>query len=149
MPSDRDEVVETCVRLSWHIDHREWKQAAALLVDRVRVDYTSVNGGEPETYGPDEFTAGLSSVLTRLDSTQHVQAGHLVDVDGHRAVCTTNVLGFHRLANPHGAPMRTVGGTYRFELIHTADGWKISDWTFTLSWADGNTGIMAVAEAAR
>lgn len=148
MSTDQENVIETCVRLSWHVDHREWDRVAALLADSVLVDYTSVNGGEPGTYTPTEFTDGLASLLGQLDATQHVQSGHLASVEGDRAVCTANVLGFHKLANRLGSPMRTVGGTYRFELQRTSKGWQIDSWTFTLSWADGHPGIMAIAETA-
>lgn len=73
----------------------------------------------------------------------------MVDIEGDSALCTANVLGFHKLSNRLGSPVRTIGGTYRFELHRTAGVWKIHSWTFTLSWADGNPGIMAIAEAAR
>jgi len=148
MASDREAIVETCTRLSWHIDRREWNDVATLLAEPVLVDYTSVNGGEPRNYTPAEFTAGLASLLGQLDATQHIQSGHLVTIDGASAICTANVLGFHKLSNRLGSPMRSVGGAYRFELNRTTDVWKIHSWTFTLSWADGNPGIMVIAEAA-
>lgn len=148
MASDRESIVETCTRLSWHIDQREWDHVAALLAEPILVDYTSVNGGEPRNYTPTELTDGLASLLGQLDATQHVQSGHLVTIEGASAVCTANVLGFHKLSNPLGSPMRSIGGTYRFELNRTAGVWKIHSWTFTVSWADGNHGIMAIAEAA-
>lgn len=148
MVSDREAVVETCTRLSWYIDRHEWSDVAALLADPVLVDYTSVNGGEPQSYTPAQFSEGLASFLGRLDATQHVQSGHLVKVEGDSAICTANVLGFHKLSNRLGSSMRSIGGTYRFELSRAAGVWKIHSWTFFLSWADGNHGIMAIAEAA-
>ena len=145
--NDRDAIVDTCTRLSWYIDRGEWDKVVPLLSDPVLVDYTSVNGGEPESYHPSDLVVGLAAHLDAMDATQHVQANHLVRVDGESAVCTANVLGFHRLSNPFGSPMRVIGGIYRFELDRTVDRWTIRSWTFDLSWADGNQGIMALAAA--
>lgn len=64
-----------------------------------------------------------------------------------KPVCTANVIGVHTLASALGSPMRTVGGFYSFGLSRSAGGWKINRPTFTLSWADGNFGILALAES--
>lgn len=147
--SERETIIDICMRLSWHVDRQEWEALAELLADPVTVDYTSVNGGSPETYTPRELVEGMSALLGQLDATQHVQANHLVTVNGNTAVCTANVLGFHKLANPLGSAMRTIGGYYRFELEEGTGGWKIRHWQFNLSWADGNHGIMAIVEENR
>ncbi|CAM5740683.1 hypothetical protein SALBM311S_01641 [Streptomyces alboniger] len=48
----------------------------------------------------------------------------------------------HRLlpghASPHGAPLWTLGGDYRWELTHTGGRWLITTVVMTATWGDGN-----------
>jgi SnoaL-like domain len=87
----------------------------------------------------------LRATLGGLEATQHLQGNHLVDSADAHATCTACFQATHILANPYGSPRRTLGGNYRFELIRTADGWRISAMTMTAVWADGNQQIMTIA----
>lgn len=147
--SDRESIIETCVRLSWCVDHREWNDAVGLLAESVLLDYTSVDGGEPQHLTSAKLIQEVASLLSQFEATQHIQSGHLVTIENASAICTANVLSFLKLSNPHGSPLRSIGGTCRFELNRIAGAWKIHSWVFTQSWADGNHGIMALAAAAK
>jgi hypothetical protein len=138
------EIIETVNRFGWHADRREWGELEAIFTESVAVDYTSLNGGEPATVGAKELVAGWSKLLGAFDATQHLIANHLVEVDGDRAVCTASFQATHRLANPHGSPLWTLGGTYRFDLVN-AGGWKISGVVMTATWADGNKDLLTLA----
>ncbi|MFI0351846.1 nuclear transport factor 2 family protein [Actinomadura sp. 9N407] len=141
---DRLDVIETCTRMGWHADRREWDLLATVFAGKVLLDYTSLNGGEPVTLTPEQIVAGWTGVLGGFDATQHLITGHLVTVDGDTAVCTASFQATHRLANPFGSPLWTLGGTYRFDLVRDG-GWKISGVVMTATWADGNRDLMALA----
>lgn len=47
MNHDQLMIIETCTRMAWHADRREWDLVAGVFADRVVLDYTSLNGGEP------------------------------------------------------------------------------------------------------
>ena len=49
------------------------------------------------------------------------------------------------LTNPFGAPLWTLGGTYRFELARTDGGWEIHTVVQNPTWAEGNKDILALA----
>lgn len=142
---DRLTIIETCTRMGWHADQREWDRLETIFADKVVLDYTSLNGGEPATLTPGQIVGAWSGLLGSFDATQHLITNHLVTVDVDTAVCTASFQATHRLANPFGSPLWTLGGTYRFDLVRVGDGWKISGVVMTATWADGNKDLMALA----
>lgn len=124
------------------VDARRWESLQALFTDPVYVDYTSLNGGEPQSVAAGDLIAGWRGVLERLDATQHLIAGQAIELDGDAATCAANVQATHVLPNRSGGPLWTVGGRYDFKLIRTPAGWRISALTLTVRWASGNQQIM-------
>lgn len=145
---DRLDIIDICTRMAWHADQREWEALKSVFADQVRLDYTSLNGGEPVVLSPAQIVDGWSRVLGGFDATQHLVTNHLVTAEGDTAVCTASFQATHRLANPFGAPLWTLGGTYQFDLIRTGGGWRISGVVMTATWADGNRDLMGLAAAA-
>ncbi|WP_251096506.1 nuclear transport factor 2 family protein [Streptomyces sp. Caat 7-52] len=145
---ERQAVVEVCTRMAWHADQREWEALKTVFADDVRLDYTSLNGGEPAVLSPGRIVDAWARVLGGFDATQHLITNHLVTLAGDTAVCTASFQATHRLAEPFGAPLWTLGGTYRFDLVRTGGQWKISGVLMTAAWADGNKGLMAPAAKA-
>ena len=143
--ADRLYIVETCTRMAWHADQREWDRLREVFTDEVALDYTSLNGGTPVTLGRDALVDAWASVLGRFDATSHLVTNHLVSVDGDNAVCTAAFQATHLLPNPHGSPRWTLGGHYRYDLIRTGGGWRISGVVMTATWADGNQHLMTLA----
>ncbi|MGV9771592.1 nuclear transport factor 2 family protein [Streptosporangium sp. NPDC003464] len=142
---DRLAIIEVCTRMGWHADQREWDRLRTIFSDTVTLDYTSLNGGEPATLTPEQIVGAWSVVLGGFDATQHLITNHLVAVDGDTAVCTASFQATHRLANPFGSPLWTLGGTYRFDLVRADGDWRISGVVMTATWADGNKDLMALA----
>ncbi|WP_040778674.1 nuclear transport factor 2 family protein [Nocardia pneumoniae] len=139
---DRLDVIDTCTRMAWHADHREWDQLAAVFADQVRLDYTSLTGGEPVTLTPAQIVAAWQDTLGGLEATQHLLGNHLVTVDGDRAVCTASFQATHRRSEALGASLWTLGGTYRFDLVRIGVDWRISGVVMTAMWGDGNRGLL-------
>lgn len=132
------EVVETCTQMAVHADRREWALLRGLFAETVLLDYTSLNGGDPVQLTPHEIVEAWSATLGRFDATQHLIANHLVRADADRAACTASFQATHRLAAPHGAPLWTLGGDYRWELTRTGGRWLITTVVMTATWGDGN-----------
>ncbi|MGI5164632.1 nuclear transport factor 2 family protein [Spirillospora sp. CA-253888] len=139
---DRLDIIETCTRMAWHADRREWEALKGVFAGKVTLDYTSLNGGEPAELTPEQIVGAWSRVLGGFDATQHLVTNHLVTVEGERAVCTASFQATHRLANPFGSPLWTLGGTYRFDLARSGAGWLIDGVVMTATWADGNQKLM-------
>jgi len=72
----------------------------------------------------------------------------LTDISGDTATATANVVATHRLTNPVGSPLWTVGGTYHVRLTRTGGRWAIEALTLKVAWTDGNPDIMTRAAAA-
>ncbi|MEV4060437.1 nuclear transport factor 2 family protein [Nonomuraea dietziae] len=142
---DRFEIIDTCTRMAWHADQREWQSLASVFAEKVTLDYTSLNGGEAVTLTPDQIVGAWSQLLGAFDATQHLLGNHLVSFGEGSAVCTASFQATHRLANPFGSPLWTLGGTYRFDLVRTQDGWRISGVVMTATWAEGNRDLMNLA----
>lgn len=142
MADQRVDVIETCNRMAWLADRREWEALADLFTDEVRVDYTSLTGGAPETMQRDELVEGWRASLSGLDATQHLVASHSVELDGERAVCTASFQATHHYSDPHGDPLWILGGHYRYELERRGSAWRIAALTMTATWARGNRNLM-------
>ncbi len=143
---ERQAVVNVCTRMALHVDRREWQMLKEVFADEVRMDYTSLNGGEPAVLTPQQIVDAWSQMLGEFDATQHLVANHLVTIEGDTAVCTASFHATHRLAHPFGASLWTLGGTYRFDLLRAEGGWKISGVVMTALWGDGNQELMALAQ---
>jgi len=144
---DRAEITDAVVRMGWLLDRRDWDGLRELFTERVYTDYTALWGGTPQEGAVDDLlsTSAQGSwrrTMDGLEATQHLITNVLVEVTGDEARATANVLGVHRLPNPHGSPLWTVGGTYDFGLARTVAGWRIRAITQGLSWVDGNQQIL-------
>ncbi|MEU4396578.1 nuclear transport factor 2 family protein [Kribbella sp. NPDC023855] len=131
---DRFDIIDTCTRMAWYADHREWPRLAEVFADQVTLDYTSLNGGEPVVLTPEQIIAGWQEGLGVYAATQHLVGNHLVTVDGDSAVCTASFQATHRKPDDS---LWTLGGTYRFDLVRTGDGWRISGVVMSTVWSDG------------
>lgn len=147
MTNARDAIVDTTTRMAWYVDQRRWDELPALFAERVTLDYTSLNGGEPATVTPADIVTGWKAGLGGLDATQHVVSNHLIDLDGDTAEATAQFVATHLLHNPHGAPLWTLGGHYHWTMARHQDRWRITAVTMTATWATGNQHIMTRAAA--
>ncbi|MER6674578.1 nuclear transport factor 2 family protein [Streptomyces sp. NPDC000983] len=138
---DRSDIIDTCTRMAWYADLRDWDRLAAVFADKVTLDYTSLNGGEPVTLEPGQIAAAWREGFSRYTATQHLLTNHLVTVDGDGAVCTAAFHATHHGSSDLGATLWTLGGTYRFDLVRTAGGWRIAGLVMTAVWGDGNRAL--------
>ncbi|MEM9564287.1 MAG: nuclear transport factor 2 family protein [Actinomycetota bacterium] len=132
--SDRDAIVETITRLFWHTDHHRWPDVEAVFADRVRLDYTSLQGGEPSTLSPGEIVGGWRDHFVTVPAHQHLVANHLVAVDDGdlAATATAQFIATHQFEDHRW----TLGGDYEFRLVRADDAgpWLIEAMTMTAVW---------------
>jgi hypothetical protein len=146
--TDRLEILELTSKLGLLVDAREWQALRSLFTDPVEVDYTALNGGEPQSPRPSDLVDGWRRALEPLASTQHLIAGHVIELDGDRATCAANVQATHVLASAIGDPTFTLGGRYDIALRRTQEGWRMCGLTLTVQWASGNRSVMTDASEA-
>lgn len=141
--TDREQIVQLISNMGLLTDARDWNAVVALFADTVEVDYTSLNGGEPQQLPPEQLVEGWREHLERLQATHHLIANHVVEIDGDEAAVATNVTATHVAPNASGGPLWTVGGRYDLRVRRGPDGWRITALTLTVRWATGNQAIMA------
>lgn len=145
---DRAAVTDLVLRMGWLLDRRDWDAFKALFTERVYTDYTDLWGGRPQEASVDELLAtdaqgSWRRTMDGLEATQHLITNVLADLDGDEGVVTANVVGVHRLTNPHGAPPWTLGGTYEIQVVRDAGrGWLIRGITQRITWVDGNQQVL-------
>jgi hypothetical protein len=139
--ADRLEIIEVCTRLHWCVDHRDWDGLDNLLADHVSFPTPAeitAPGFNPARYRRSraEVKAAYPGLLAGL-ITQHLIAGHQVELDGDRAVCRAHSVNVHL---PEGGEGDLVlhGNEYRFELARTAAGWRIDGRQTWIRWRWGD-----------
>lgn len=125
-------------RMLLALDRLEWASARDCLADQVRVDFTALSGGQPETLAADDLIARWRAVLPGFDVTQYLASPPVVTPDEHSGVLAdTDVAGYHHL----GDDFWTVYGHCTARIEHD----KITELTFQVSRQQGNAGLAAAA----
>lgn len=143
LPSDlRQELVDLTLKMAWYIDHQEWGLMSSLFTPQVRLDYTSLNGGEVTVVTRDTMIGKWRENRTSLDATQHLLSNHIVSVSGDGSARGTAMFqATHRKANNQGGPLWILGGEYHYKFAEVNGSWLISGLLMEILWADGNRNI--------
>lgn len=141
MTTDRDLVTDTVTRLFWFTDHHRWPELRSVLDDVVRLDYTSLQGGDPVELSPDDVVAGWRATLETLDAHQHLVGNRLIALDGGTAEVTAAFQATHQFAGDTW----TLGGDYAFRLRRRDNVWVVSAMIMTAGWQTGDPGLVARA----
>jgi hypothetical protein len=133
---------DVLTRMLHAVDALDWDTVRAALADRVRVDYTSLAGGEPETLAAGDLIARWRGLLPGFDATQHLTGPVLLSRDGGPGVrADTHVTGYHRMRRAGAPETWAVHGHY---TARVAEG-KITELTLTVFFQDGQLNLPEVA----
>ena len=119
------------------VDRKEWARARALFAERIRVDFTSLAGGQPATVPADDLIGGWRANLGPKKTSLHLRGNHLVTIDGDRARVYSHGYAWNRMEG-NGDPLWEVWGHYIHELARTSGGWKVTAMTFVMTHERGN-----------
>ena len=161
--ADRLEIIEVCTRVHWCYDHQDWDGLDFLFADTVSMPTLAQAGSagfdldqylDGYLFSREELKRALSSVRAGL-ITQHLIAGHQVTVEGDAAVCLAHSVNIHMASGAAGSGaagsgaagsgaagsgrgLVAHGNDYRFDLLRTADGWRIRGWVPRIRWEYGD-----------
>lgn len=141
---DRAAITDVAHRMLWCVDARDWDGLHAVFADRVALDYSTLVGGDPQEATAAGIIADWSALLGAFDATQHLLANPLVTAAGDRGELRAAFQATHRLANPHGSPLWTLGGTYLMGMTRTDGAWRIDRLVMSTQWGDGNKDLLAL-----
>jgi SnoaL-like domain len=125
------------------VDRKDWSKARSYFAEMVRVDFTSLVGGEPATIPSDGLMQGWSGNLKGNKESLHMRSHALVAVNGDWATVYSNGYAYNRMPGaPDGSgDLWEVWGTYVHELNRTAQGWKIVGFTFRKTYERGSNWV--------
>ncbi|MEJ1087783.1 nuclear transport factor 2 family protein [Microbacterium sp. Mu-80] len=119
-------------------DERRFDEMVGLFVPDGRMLLFRPRAQDPAEapQGRDELIAAFGA-LTDFETTGHVLAPSLVEVDGDVAHAYTRCMAHHISETPEGRVRFTLADRYDDDLVRTDDGWmfrerrKYTDWTET------------------
>lgn len=137
--SARGDIAQLVSDMGLLVDARGWAGLQGLFTNQVDVDYTSLNGGEPQCVPAADLVDGWRQLLEPLAATQHLIANHSVTLDGDAATVATNVTATHV---PHDGEHWVVGGRYDARARIVDGRWRIAGLTLTVKWQTGSQNIL-------
>ena len=108
----------------------------ALFTDEIRVDFTSLVGGEPATIPADALIESWSGNLTQEKQSFHLRGNHRIEFDGpDGAVLNSHGYAWNRmerglLVENGGEALWEVWGAYKHGFVRTEQGWRVNAHTF-------------------
>jgi 3-phenylpropionate/cinnamic acid dioxygenase small subunit len=138
------EITDVLYRYATALDTRDW----ALLGEVFADDAVYAIGQHGEFTGPRAIAEKISSLIGGYESTQHLIANPVIEVDGESAHGRCYLHALHYLtAQQTGANTYEMGGTYFDEFVRTAAGWRIKHRVLEIAWREGNAGLAALAQS--
>ena len=117
--SDRLEIQELLARYARAVDTKDWDLWKSVFTADAHVDYASAGGTVGER---DEVAAWLEAALAPFPMTQHYITNVEVELDGDRA--DVRAMFYNPMQFPGATELSYCGGSYRHDMVRTADGWR-------------------------
>jgi hypothetical protein len=147
---DRADIIDVCIRNHWYTDRKRWDLLAECFAEEVTMPTRDImrtlepgQSGTGSVLPRETFVKNIASWMEEL-TTQHILAGHHVDLDGDTAVCHANGYNQHIGALQVGGNRVVHGTAYEWRLRRTPDGWRIVSLTGTPIWGEGNEAVCDV-----
>jgi len=133
-------------RVAHYIDGRRWPELRALFADQVETDYRSLFGGDVQVQPADQLVLeGWRTLLSPLESTQHLLGPIDVEITGQTARAECHVRGYHRAPAAASGPEWMVAGHYVFSLTRAGESWKITKLVLHATYQTGNRDLLREA----
>ena len=122
-------------------DTGNFESLEALYAPEVKVDYTSLSGGEAELKSPQALMTEWACVLPGFDRTRHEVSNIRVSSDGKAAIARADVAAYHWV----GDLFWQVKGGYVYELAKDGNRWLINAHQFNLKEENGTRDVFGPA----
>lgn len=145
---ERNEIIDRINEIGFHADRRDWQSLTECFAERVLLDYTATEGGDPVKLIPEEIAVSWRGLLSGFHATQHQITNHKITIRGDEADSFSYVTVYHFLPTKSGNDTWTLIGYYGHHLIRTGEGWKVDKMKFTPTVIEGNTDLPRLAREA-
>jgi hypothetical protein len=144
----KEEIQDRIAVMLSAIDGLDWSTVRAAFAPSVRVDYTSLFGGIPESLDAGALLERWQGLLPGFEATQHLIGPVIVtDGAGGTATAETQVRGYHYVAGADGGPVWMVAGRYRFAMERGDGEWRVRGITLELAYQEGNLGLPGIGQS--
>jgi SnoaL-like domain len=142
-----NEIASQVGALAVRVDARDWQGLLALFDAQVRVDYTSLFGGEVQTMAGEALIDGWRQLVPGFTHTSHLIGIASIQVDGDRAQADASVTAWHAVDDQpvDGGSIWIVHGCYEMAFIKRAGVWRIAALTLARAWVEGNKDLPRLA----
>ena len=147
MAGNDNAIISQVGALAVAVDAQDWPRLLALFEAQVRVDYTSLFGGEAQTLTREDLIGGWRQLLPGFNRTCHVIGAPSVKTEAGRAQVSASVTAWHAIGDQavEGGGVWTVHGCYEIDLAERGGTWRIAALTLARAWAEGNPDLPRVA----
>jgi len=135
------EIIKAINTIFTGVDERDWRKVESAMADRILIDYTSMNGGEPLTQTPAEVTGAWAAFLPGFDRTKHTTSDFDVKINDQVASVHYYGRGDHYI----GEEVWTAEGTFDTGLKLINGRWLVTDHKFNFGSQSGNVQLPARA----
>lgn len=136
--TDRIEIIETANKIAILSDRRDWEAVKDCFTEQVEFDYTSLNGGEPTTIAAATQVQQWAEFFTStFKNTQHLIGSHVVTISGNTASAIAHFQAHHTYLDANKSSW-LLAGTYDYEFVRSANGWKVQRMKMTVLWEMGD-----------
>lgn len=142
--SDRAEILELGSRYGRALDSQDWDLMRSVFAEDAQADFGLGQAFE----GIDNIMHACRSIMGSLDHTQHFFGNHEIEIDGDQARGRHRFIGSAFLRTDVGGPTLSEFGEYVDEYVRTDAGWRISRLELSVSWIEGNMGILSAGISA-
>lgn len=136
--TDRIAIIETANKIGILSDRRDWEAVKNCFTEQVEFDYTSLNGGEPTRVpAATQVQQWADFFSSTFKNTQHLIGSHAVTLNGNTANAIAHFQAHHTYLDASKTAW-LLAGTYDYEFVRLADGWKVQKMKMTALWETGN-----------
>jgi hypothetical protein len=142
---DKMELARIPAEIEIAVDRKDWPKARSFFADQVRVDFTTLVGGEPATIPSDSLISGWSGNLKGNKESLHMRGTPLIEIKGDTATVYSNGYAYNKMpgATDGSGDMWEVWGNYTHVMQRTESGWKVTDFTFAKTHERGSMWVKA------
>jgi hypothetical protein len=138
--TDREQVQELMSLYANALDTKDY----AGIGDCFTPDATAEYAGFAEPlHGREAILAHMRKALEPLESTQHLFANFIIDVDGDAGTLSCAIIAQHVRRGHHDTFL--AGGQYKVEVARGADRWRMSRVDARSRWGMGDRGMLPKA----
>ncbi|UJR82155.1 nuclear transport factor 2 family protein [Sandaracinus amylolyticus] len=142
-------VAELLQRLAHGVDQLDWDAVRPLFAERARIDYTSLDGGDPVELAREDLIGAWSAMLPGFDATEHMIAWPLVTRRGELWHVRSQVMAWHRIGGGAQPSIWEIGGRYDHLLRDREGRLEIVAMTLEVAWQRGDDLRPRAAERAK